>query len=219
MKRRHLAGTEAEHQNEFIVARAEALEAASDAGEAMKLGQCLVAGTRIDSGYVALGRMQAHAYSSDELRETSRVHKAIRQADEPFEKACVRTEPASDTKARMAWARPGLAGLEGARSKPMTLVLETVRNPDFREESGLRLEHRVVNVTSLNDASRKVQQFISATNAGGGNWAGGEVRDARGKRVAYVSYNGRVWTSSGLDKLLEEAAQVGGNLMRRLSKF
>lgn len=108
---RSLSGTPAEHATDFQHARQEMMDAINDATEAMKNGQCLVAGGRIDNGYVAYGRMQANAYEGHELAEAARLFKALKRADEPFEKRCVRPEPVSETQERtMRMLRPGLAG-------------------------------------------------------------------------------------------------------------
>lgn len=108
---RGLAGTMAEHSTDFQNARQELMEAVNDAREAMSNGQCLVAGKRIDDGYVAYGRLQANAYDGKDISEASRLLRELKAADEPFEKKCVRTEPQSETHERsMRMMRPGLAG-------------------------------------------------------------------------------------------------------------
>lgn len=110
-----LAGTSAEHAVEFQQARHEALSAAQDATAAMRGGKCLVAGKRIDEGYVALGKMQANAQTGNELAETDRVHSAIEKADAPFEASCVRDTPATPAMSRKDGAsalfRQGLSGI------------------------------------------------------------------------------------------------------------
>lgn len=111
-----LGGTAAEHATDFQMARQELMEAVNDAREAMANGQCLVAGSRIDNGYVAYGRLQASAYEGKDISEASRLLKELKNADEPFEKKCVRTEPLSETHERtMRVMRPGLAGTKRRR--------------------------------------------------------------------------------------------------------
>lgn len=53
-----------------------------------------------------------------------------------------------------------------------------------------------VPVASLDDAARAVRTYIERNGLGGGNFPAAPVTDARGRRVATVSFNGRVW---GLD--------------------
>jgi len=49
-------------------------------------------------------------------------------------------------------------------------------------------------VDDLDAASRTCLDYINFNDLGGGNWAGGEVRDAETKQVvAKISYNGRIW--------------------------
>lgn len=111
-----LGGTAAEHATDFQMARQELMEAVNDAREAMANGQCRVAGTRIDNGYVAYGRLQASAYEGKDISEASRLLRELKAADEPFEQKCVRTEPLSETHERtMRVMRPGLAGTKRRR--------------------------------------------------------------------------------------------------------
>lgn len=51
-------------------------------------------------------------------------------------------------------------------------------------------------VTSLAEASRAARAYIDTNDLGGGNWTGGDVRDASQVLVARISYNGRVWAAS-----------------------
>ena len=47
-------------------------------------------------------------------------------------------------------------------------------------------------VTSLKFAAAACRTYILNHQLGGGDWAGGDVL-VDGKKIAYVSYNGRVW--------------------------
>lgn len=106
-----LASSDAEHATAFDHARFEATGAASDAAEALKLGQCRIAGSLIDQGYINYGRMEANAMTPQHMGIANAVHKLLRTIDEPFEKQCVRSEPVSESHARTLHAmRPGLAG-------------------------------------------------------------------------------------------------------------
>lgn len=49
-------------------------------------------------------------------------------------------------------------------------------------------------VSNLEEAAKVCREYIDEYNLGGSHWSGGEVFDSNGKQVAYVSYNGRVWS-------------------------
>lgn len=84
------------------------------------------------------------------------------------------------------------------RAKPATVQLAHGPNPD-RDGDGYWAgapdapRSAEVRVSSFEEAARVCQAFIAKHELGGGNWYGGAVRDARGRQIAYVSYNGRVW--------------------------
>lgn len=78
----------------------------------------------------------------------------------------------------------------------MELKIKHAPNPDIRGGywSAIKRPNNVVfQVASLEEASEKCREFISAYDIGGGNWCGGVVRD-NAKKVAVISYNGRIWT-------------------------
>ena len=54
---------------------------------------------------------------------------------------------------------------------------------------------------SWSDARMQVLAYIHNHDLGGGNWAGGPVVDAKGNRIGYISYNGRIWTRVQLQSL------------------
>jgi len=110
-----LSGSATEHAAEFQNARHEALEAAQDAMAAMAKQKCVIAGKRIDDGYVAVGKMQVAAQTEQELLEASRVHRALEKADQPFEQKCVREYPLQ-----------GLAGLSGTLVSPTQIEFDHV---------------------------------------------------------------------------------------------
>jgi hypothetical protein len=64
-----------------------------------------------------------------------------------------------------------------------------------------------VPVESLADASRAVREYITRNGLGGGNFRTASVTDERGRKVAEVSFNGRVW---GLDGQSIETVATGG---------
>jgi hypothetical protein len=72
------------------------------------------------------------------------------------------------------------------------LKLASVPNPDH-DEWFSPAPTRYVTVKSLKDASRKCREYIEEFNLGSGNWSGGQVSQNR-KRIAEISYNGRIWS-------------------------
>jgi hypothetical protein len=76
-----------------------------------------------------------------------------------------------------------------------TVVLDNRGNPDFGQDPNRRLPdtcRRVVRCKSLEEAATQCQDYITYYQLGGGNWTGGSVRQGN-KKVARISYNGRVW--------------------------
>lgn len=82
---------------------------------------------------------------------------------------------------------------------PYEVRLANVGNPDFRQDPSRRLPGTPkvcwAPAESLAAARRIVRQYIADNDLGGGNWAGGEVRQAGepGVPFARFSYNGRLW--------------------------
>ena len=69
-------------------------------------------------------------------------------------------------------------------------------NPDRGQDPDRPLPgvaRKVVEVRSLARASEVCTAWIEANDLGAGNWTGGTVRDASGRKVARVSFNGKVW--------------------------
>jgi len=92
----------------------------------------------------------------------------------------------------------------GAESGNWSVELAAEPNPDFTHSSyssdhrgSVSIRSHRVPVTSYLEASSVVQQFITKNELGGGNWTGGDIRDASGKVIGHVSYNGRVWDRPG----------------------
>ncbi|MDB2686640.1 hypothetical protein N9Y42_05465 [Mariniblastus sp.] len=81
---------------------------------------------------------------------------------------------------------------------PVTLQLrlESCGNPDYRQnpERPVRgVAGDLVVVGTLDEAQSKCKAFIENNELGSGNWAGGHVF-ANDWLVAYISFNGRLWT-------------------------
>ena len=81
--------------------------------------------------------------------------------------------------------------------------LASVGNPDFREYFGEGILSPTLTtfVDSLESAARVVRDYILEYDLGGGNMIGGQVYDTgTNQMVAYISYNGRIWTRENTDK-------------------
>ena len=86
----------------------------------------------------------------------------------------------------------------GSVKKGMQVELASDINPDDHQRGIVRkpIKSKLQSVDSFEEASRVVNRFISDNDLGGGNWTGGAIYKD-GKQVAYVSYNGRVWSGTG----------------------
>lgn len=83
----------------------------------------------------------------------------------------------------------------------MILKLKGVGNPDLQQYADVS-EPRILEVGSFAEASTRTREYTEAWNLGGGNLIA-EIFDKRkrGRQLAHVSYNGKVW---------EGAAGLGG---------
>ena len=83
-----------------------------------------------------------------------------------------------------------------------TVEVAAEPNPDYSDRYGdprasvSISPHRIL-VQSYVEAGIVVQRFIAKHELGSGNWTGGTIRDASGKVIGHVSYNGRVWDRRG----------------------
>lgn len=95
---------------------------------------------------------------------------------------------------------------------PLRVALAAGFNPDFDSYShgGGRPPDREVVVDSLRRARAECVAYRDVHQLGGGHWAGGQVYDASGNRVAQISYNGRVWTPEGWPLATEITTDVDG---------
>lgn len=73
--------------------------------------------------------------------------------------------------------------------------LSAYPNPERGQFGSMRIRSQWVRVESFAEASEACRAFIREHTLGSGNWSGGTVRSGsvRGRIVAVVSYNGRVW--------------------------
>ena len=78
--------------------------------------------------------------------------------------------------------------------KQYTVRLASLGNPDLRQDPTQPISTcKTVVVSSIAEASRVCLAYIAENDLGMGNWSGGQICDGAGRRVAQVSYNGRVW--------------------------
>lgn len=79
----------------------------------------------------------------------------------------------------------------------MELILSNRGNPDHGQNPdwpvyGTSSDYTVT-VKDLAEAKKRCAEYINYHNLGGSNWTGGQVLEGK-KMVAYISYNGRIWT-------------------------
>lgn len=93
--------------------------------------------------------------------------------------------------------------------KSMSLKLSSAGNPDFGQSPQVSCSpEETCEVDSYRQASKVSRKYIHKYNLGGGNWTGGQLFK-NGIQVAYVSYNGRVWSRN--NKLIYNPSNDGGN--------
>lgn len=81
----------------------------------------------------------------------------------------------------------------------MYVLLRSVGNPDHGQnpdEPLYGVPSGWVRVYALEEASNVVSAYIEEYDLGGGNWNGGYVFESLDleNQIAYISYNGRIWT-------------------------
>lgn len=82
----------------------------------------------------------------------------------------------------------------------MNVIIKHAPNPDIKNggywDGKPDINNVAVMVRSYAEASNVCRAFIEKTGLGGGNWIGGQIFNG-GKRVARVSFNGRIWNNDG----------------------
>jgi DNA sulfur modification protein DndB len=79
--------------------------------------------------------------------------------------------------------------------RKMIVVLKARGNLDFDQPEDMGVPTLELTVSTLEEASLLCQGYIDTYDVGGGNWKGGHVLDATtNEQVAYISYNGKIWT-------------------------
>jgi len=85
--------------------------------------------------------------------------------------------------------------IKSAISSNYIVILSTEKL--FRDSDGyvydLGSDDIVAEVNSFEEASRAVRDFIDVNDLGASEFSGGDVFDMTGKKVANISYNGRIW--------------------------
>ena len=74
----------------------------------------------------------------------------------------------------------------------VTVLLTSAPNPDH-DEWLAPAPAFTVEVPDLEQARRACQDYIDEFNLGAGNWVGGDVYSGD-KKIARISYNGKIWT-------------------------
>ena len=107
------------------------------------------------------------------------------------------------------------------RSSPageFTVRLASVGNPDYGQYTPVSNPETFVGA-SVEECAKACLEYIEKWNLGGGNWTTPPVKRA-GKTVAFVSYNGRIWTpeeKAASDKTLKDALRdcAGADLAQK----
>ncbi len=71
------------------------------------------------------------------------------------------------------------------------MVVRTVGNPDFGQYAAIT-DPTLLSADAIEGLREAAHKHQSAFQIGGGNWTNPEVK-LNGKRVGFMSYNGRIW--------------------------
>ena len=128
----------------------------------------------------------------------SRSLAACRRAADLLEAHLAASQAASQSSHRPV-SRVEAMGETHPKEHRWTVEVGAEPNPDFDTgvASWISIPLRRVPVTSYTEASVVSRDFINNHALGSGNWTGGTIRDASGKVIGHVSYNGRVWDRRG----------------------
>jgi hypothetical protein len=84
----------------------------------------------------------------------------------------------------------------------MFVSLSSAINPDRPNQDIELIRPYGVEVKSFLEASQTCRAFIEKNGLGAGNWAGGNIYDENGQKIAKVSYIGRVWDKKDREILI-----------------
>lgn len=109
----------------------------------------------------------------------------------------------------------GGAMANGGETRSLQINLSAAVNPDDYQRGSVRpaITEHLVPISSFLEARQVARKFIEDNDLGGGNWDGGQIYE-NGKQIAYVSYNGRVWSGiqNGSTKNEEIKFEEGGDI-------
>lgn len=71
------------------------------------------------------------------------------------------------------------------------MVVRTVGNPDFGQYAAIT-DPTLLSADTIDGLREAVRRHQSIFQLGGGNWTNPEVK-LNGKRIGFMSYNGRIW--------------------------
>jgi hypothetical protein len=107
---------------------------------------------------------------------------------------------------------------KGGETGVYEVVLSATPNVDYEDidyRGYVKLKPHKKKVKSIEDAQKIVRNFIEENELGGGNWNGGDVfKD--GKKIGYISYNGRFWSET---KMADGGMMAKGGKIKGIVKI
>ena len=91
---------------------------------------------------------------------------------------------------------------KGGEVDTYEVELSAVPNPDYADEDdrgSINIKKSRKKVSDVEEARRVVREFIEENDLGSGNWPNGGVYK-NGKKIGYISYNGRFWDDTKMAK-------------------
>jgi hypothetical protein len=104
----------------------------------------------------------------------------------------------------------------------MRVELSSVGNPNlgqnpYKSKWGAEMD-RIVEVSTFEEASFECMKFIHENYLSSSNWSGGDILNEDGLKIAYVSYNGKVWEESESRTEIQINREVVINMVVELNK-
>lgn len=93
-----------------------------------------------------------------------------------------------------------------------TVHLRSCGNPDHRQYGPIS-NPETVQTDTIAEAVQACRRYIEEWDLGGGNWPKTIIK-YKGKRVAEVSYNGRLWDTNGLE-IPQPGLETVAEIMRK----
>ena len=83
---------------------------------------------------------------------------------------------------------------KGGEVDTYEVELSAVPNPDYADDNrgSVKIKKSKKKVSDIEEAKKVVREFIEKNELGGGNWPNGGVYK-NGKKIGYISYNGKFW--------------------------